>query len=119
MYLDWFTFPDGEQEVDFFYGIQRTCYDSYYPFQVLSKRKLCRIDFEPVTILYGGNGCGKTTALNVIAEKLGLLRDAVYNRSNFFEDYTALCGYGGGNIPEKSRIITSDDVFDFMLDLRM
>lgn len=46
MYLDWFTFPDGEQEVDFFYGIQRTCYDSYYPFQVLSKRKFCRIDFE-------------------------------------------------------------------------
>lgn len=118
MYLDWFTFPDGEQEVDFFYGIQRTCYDSYYPFQVLSKRKLCRIDFEPVTILYGGNGCGKTTALNVIAEKLGLLRDAAYNRSNFFEDYTALCGCGGGDIPEKSRIITSDDVFDFMLDLR-
>lgn len=46
MYLDWFTFPDGEQEVDFFYGIQRTCYDSYYAFRVLSKRKFCRIDFE-------------------------------------------------------------------------
>ena len=119
MYLDWFTFPDEEREVDFFYRVQRTCYDSYYPFQVLSKRKLRRIDFEPVTILYGGNGCGKTTALNVIAEKLGLMRDAVYNRSNFFEDYTKLCGCSGGKIPKGSRIITSDDVFDFMLDLRM
>lgn len=100
MYLDWFTFPDEEREVDFFYRVQRTCYDSYYPFQVLSKRKLRRIDFEPVTILYGGNGCGKTTALNVIAEKLGLMRDAVYNRSNFFEDYTKLCGCSGGEDPE-------------------
>lgn len=118
MYLDWFTFPDEEREVDFFYSVRRTCYDSYYPFQVLSKKKFERIDFEPVTILYGGNGCGKTTALNVIAEKLGLLRDAVYNRSNFFEDYTKLCGCSGGQIPEGSRIITSDDVFDFMLDLR-
>lgn len=45
------------------------------------------IDFEPVTILYGGNGSGKTTALNVIAEKLNLQRDSLYNRSNFFEDY--------------------------------
>ena len=46
------------------------------------------LDFESVTILYGGNGSGKTTVLNVIAEKLGLERDTLYNRSNFFEDYT-------------------------------
>lgn len=72
-----------------------------------------------MTILYGGNGSGKTTALNVIAEKTGLLRDTLYNRSNFFEDYTKMCSYEEElKIPEGSRIITSDDVFDFMLDLR-
>ncbi|MBQ6696102.1 MAG: AAA family ATPase, partial [Lachnospiraceae bacterium] len=62
---------------------------------------------------------GKTTALNVIGEKLGLTRDTLYNRSNFFEDYTAMCRYDCENpIPRQSRIITSDDVFDFMLNLR-
>ena len=94
-------------------------YDTFYPFQVLSKHGLTRLDFEPVTILYGGNGSGKTTALNVIAEKLALDRDTLYNRSNFFEDYSGMCDYEEEMpIPKESRIITSDDVFDFMLNLR-
>ena len=94
-------------------------YDTFYPFQVLSKHGLTRLDFEPVTILYGGNGSGKTTALNVIAEKLELDRDTLYNRSNFFEDYTGMCDYEEElPVPKESRIITSDDVFDFMLNLR-
>ena len=98
---------------------KRTCYDTFYPFQVLSKHGLTSLDFEPVTILYGGNGSGKTTALNVIAEKLALDRDTLYNRSNFFEDYTGMCDYEEEMpIPKESRIITSDDVFDFMLNLR-
>lgn len=71
MYLDWFMFPDGEQEVDFFYGIQRTCYDSYYPFRVLSKRKFCRIDFEPVTILYGGERLRKDDGVECHRGKTG------------------------------------------------
>ena len=49
------------------------------------------LDFEPITILYGGNGSGKTTALNVIAEKIKAKRDTLYNRSNFFEDYVKMC----------------------------
>lgn len=119
VYLSNFQFPDIEREYDFIFGQKRTCYDTYYPFQILSKHNLTRLDFEPVTILYGGNGSGKTTALNVIAEKLSLERDTLYNRSNFFEDYTELCSYEEEHkIPAGSRIITSDDVFDFMLNLR-
>ncbi|MCI8433523.1 MAG: AAA family ATPase [Lachnospiraceae bacterium] len=119
MYLTQFTFPTGEQEFDFFLGQKRTCYDSFYPFQILSRRKLRMLDFEPVTILYGGNGSGKTTALNVIGEALGLKRDTLYNRSNFFEEYIKRCSLETGEpVPEGSRIITSDDVFDFMLNLR-
>lgn len=84
-----------------------------------SKHRLRLLDFDPITILYGGNGSGKTTALNVIAEKLGLTRDTLYNRSNFFKDYTELCSFEMENrLPRHSRIITSDDVFDFMLNLR-
>ncbi len=127
IYLSRFQFPGRELEYSFTMNQKRTCYDTFYPFLVLSKHCLEMLDFEPVTILYGGNGSGKTTALNVIAEKLGLERDTLYNRSNFFEEYTKLCscqgGDGSGNrraprMPKGSRIITSDDVFDFMLNLR-
>ena len=120
MYLSQFTFPDSEQEFDFFLGIQRKCYDSFYPFQILTKNQLRVLDFEPITILYGGNGSGKSTVLNIIAEKLQLERDSLYNRTNFFEDYIRMCGYEEAErIPRHSRIITSDDVFDYMLNLRM
>lgn len=119
IYLSHFEFPDREREYDFTLSQKRTCYDSFYPFLTISKNDLRMIDFETVTILYGGNGSGKTTVLNVIAEKLQLLRDTLFNRSNFFEDYTKLCNYETiKRIPKDSRIITSDDVFDFMLNLR-
>ncbi|MEK5059204.1 AAA family ATPase [Paenibacillus sp. FSL H7-0326] len=99
--------------------IKRTCYDSFYPFKILSKNSLQTIDFEPVTILYGGNGSGKSTALNVIAEKTGIQRDSIYNKSNFYPDYVHMCEmHTRADIPENSRIITSDDVFDYMLNIR-
>ena len=119
LYLSRFEFPDADREFDMFLAEKRTCFDSYYPFQVLSRRRLAAIDLEPVTILYGGNGSGKTTALNVMADKLGLKRDARYNRSSFFEEYLALCSCEIRQpVPENSRVITSDDVFDYMLNLR-
>ena len=119
LYLSRFAFPDDEKEFDFLLTVKRKCYNSFYPFKVLSARGLLELEMEPVTILYGGNGSGKTTALNVMAEALKLQRDSRYNRSRFFEDYIALCTHElRGEIPEKSRVITSDDVFDFMLNLR-
>lgn len=119
MYLSQFQFPGAEREYSFLMGIRRTCYDSFYPFQILAEHQLQVLDFEPVTILYGGNGSGKSTALNVIAEKLGLERDTLFNRTNFFADYIQMCEYKTNeHIPRHSRIITSDDVFDFMLNLR-
>ena len=119
LYLTQFSFPNSDREFDFFLQQKRTCHDSYYPFQILSRHSLTRLDFEPVTILYGGNGSGKTTAINVIAETLKLSRDTRFNQSPFFGDYTALCDYELRQpIPVEGRIITSDDVFDYMLNLR-
>lgn len=119
IYLDYFTFPHGDMESNFIWETQRTCYDSFYPFKILSEHGLERIDFEPVTILYGGNGSGKSTALNIIAEKTKIRRDSAYNKSNFFPDYVKMCKmYLETDIPENSRIITSDDVFDYMLNIR-
>ncbi len=119
IYLSHFEFPDIELEYSFLMGQKRTCYDTFYPFQTISRRGFHCMDLESVTILYGGNGSGKTTVLNVIAEKLELERETLYNRSNFFEDYTSMCSFElEQDIPVGSRIITSDDVFDFMLNLR-
>ena len=119
IYLSHFDFPNEDREYNFILGQKRTCYDTYYPFKILTKNSLSMLDFEPVTILYGGNGSGKSTALNIIAEKLELNRDTLYNRTNFFEDYTAMCSYELETpLTKDSRIITSDDVFDFMLNLR-
>lgn len=121
LYLKSFTFPTDGEEFDVIINVKEKCYSSFYPFKILSQRGIEKIDFEPVTIFYGSNGSGKTTALNVIAEKLKLERSSAYNKSSFFNDYVDLCGYTlkGTVIPANSRIITSDDVFDFMLNLRM
>ena len=119
IYLKSMQFPGEEEETDFTFGIKATCYDTIYPFGILSKHGLRELEFEPVTILYGGNGSGKTTALNVIAETLSLKRGTLYNRSNFFGEYVKRCSAElSEQIPSESRIITSDDVFDFMLNLR-
>ena len=119
IYLRRFFFPDAEREVSFRMAEKRTCFDTHYPFQVLSGKGLSALEMDHLTILYGGNGSGKTTALNVIAEKLSLQRDTLYNRSNFFGDYLNLCHYDLGRpVPRQSRVITSDDVFDYMLNLR-
>ena len=70
IYLSQFEFPHIETEYAFLHEVKHTCYDTVYPFQVLSRHQMREIEFAPVTIFYGGNGSGKTTALNVIAEKL-------------------------------------------------
>ena len=119
IYLSKITFPTVDTETDFIWSIRRTCYDSFYPFRVLSARGFERIDFEPVTILYGGNGSGKSTALNIIAEKLQVQREAVFNKSNFYPNYVDLCKVGvAEEPPQSSRITTSDDVFDYILNIR-
>lgn len=117
MYLSAFEFPEPSQQ----YGVdlQRDCYDTFYPVNVLSRRLIPRLEFRPVTLFYGGNGSGKTTALNVIAERLRLQRDALYNRSQCFDRYMSRCRFClQQDIPKKSAIITSDDVFEYMLNLR-
>ena len=119
VYLESFMFPDDDREASFCMAEKRKCYTSFYPFKVLSRRRFERIDFEPVTILYGGNGTGKSTALNVIAGKLNLERESPFNGTCFFRDYVDLCRAELREaIPGGSRIVTSDDVFSCMLTVR-
>ena len=119
MYLDSFVFPDEDWEWNARLAEKRTCYNTMYPMGVLSGIGLERLDFAPITILYGGNGTGKTTTLNVMAAKLGLLRDTPGNSSTFMEAYVRACRANlEEDIPAHSRMVTSDDVFDYMLNLR-
>lgn len=125
IYLRRFTLPGEGAELTFLTNSRenkRTCYTSRYPFGVFLSRAVPPLELEPVTILCGGNGSGKTTILNLMGEKLGLNRGTVFNRSSFFGDYLGLCRAettpGFQRARENSRVITSDDVFDYLLDLR-
>lgn len=95
IYLGKFVFPSNDNEFGFFLEIKRKCYTTIYLFQVLAFHEKLQSDFQPFTILYGGNGSGKTTALNVTAEVLKLKKKkaSVFNQSNFYDDYLKLCQY--------------------------
>ena len=120
MYIDSFQFPGVEAEEQFVNYIERSCYSSFYPFGVFAANQLRELTFTEITILYGNNGSGKSTALNLMAEKLGAERDTLFNNSSFFAKYLKMCEFEmtPGSRPEEIRMITSDDVFDFMLNLR-
>lgn len=100
--------------------------DNTYPCRIFGEKELYDIDFRNITIFYGGNGSGKSTLLNLIATKLELNRIAPFNSSELFDRYAANCEYETDyddegfkqRIPNGSRIITSDDIFDYMLTVR-
>ena len=118
-YLRSFEFASVGWEEQFLNDIRRTVYTTFYPLGVLSGKGIDSLEMTPLTILYGENGSGKTTVLNVMAEKVHAERNTLYNRSNFFEDYLKHCDADlASDRPDEIRIITSDDVFDFMLELR-
>lgn len=123
-----FRITSREEDENFFirftpqFNIRTTsnAYSSSYPFILFRDRGLPeRFDFRDITIFCGGNGSGKSTILNVIAEKLHLGRDTPFNRSPFFDDYVGFCQeFLIGELPKDSRIITSDDVFNRVIDIR-
>lgn len=59
VYLSKFKFPNAQREEDFLFSQKMTCFDTFYPFQILVQHSFEQIDFEPITILYGGNGSEK------------------------------------------------------------
>lgn len=124
IYLSTFHFPSPEQEENFFFSRtpknMRTCYTTKYPFGLFRHRDLPDdFVFDDITVFCGNNGSGKSTILNVIAEKLELRRNSPFNRSAFFDDYVNLCDYElDKTFSLNSSVITSDDVFDRVLDIR-
>ncbi len=137
LYLEKFIFPDLENDNLFFNQPLGSFYDENpYPFHITSEMGLWSLDFEPVTMLYGGNGSGKSTILNVISRKLNAGRQSMYNSGPYFDEYVERCQYVAspafaresvsGKRSKRERhelanittVLTSDDIFKSMLDLR-
>lgn len=128
IYLDSFRFPSFEEEDIYLAGYFRAhpySLNAVYPFKVLSERGLRSLDFKEITVLYGGNGSGKSTALNAIGNLLGVARNSAYNKGDFHNNYLEMCSYSTGDfcdyiltIRDKTTLITSDDIFKYMLDMR-
>ena len=117
-YIDSLYLPSDHQETDFLMSHRRTCYNGCYPYKIFPQKGLSEINFAPITIFYGGNGSGKTTLLNIIAEKTNVLRHSAFSGSAFFASYVSDCEIEGKTLPENSQILTSDDVFDYLLNIR-
>ena len=132
VYLDNFRFPTFEEEDDYLLGYfcaNPSSMKTIYPFKVLSVKGLHSLDFTEITILYGGNSSGKSTALNAISNKLGLVRNSVYNKGDMQHAYLSMCDYelfeseeenedNELELKDKATLITSDDIFKYMLDTR-
>lgn len=142
IYLQNFIFPSEYSEENYLHDyysvhVSNTYHTNMYPFKVLSGVGMFRLDFEPITILYGGNGSGKSTALNVISQKLHIERQSAYNSGELMDTYVGLCSFetdmrwtgeefsttghrsGRYDISEISCMITSDDIFKALLQDRV
>ena len=98
---------------------ERKIYNSYYPFGIFSHmNNIKNIKFGSITLFCGSNGCGKSTLLNLISSKLNSVKKTNYDKGTLFKNYMDIMGYEMNKVPEEIVTITSDDIFDYLLDLR-
>jgi predicted ATPase len=117
IYLNHLDIPDQNTEIDIVMAEKRTCFSSAYPFKIFPQKQISSFDFAPITMLYGGNGSGKTTLLNVISEKLGAHRNSKFAGSPYFERYVDACSVQGKRA-RSVQFLSSDDVFDYIMNVR-
>ena len=117
IYLKSFKLLNEEQE----YGCQdeRRIHNNIYPLNIFPPKKFEEIFFEPITCFYGGNGSGKTTLLNIIGSKINASRKNPINKGTLFDNYVNRTRYEMAyEEPEEIKFISSDDIFDYLLDIR-
>lgn len=120
IYLKSFDLLTESQEHGIVFGQERRrIFNSYYPIGIFTQKDFYEITFDRITIFYGGNGSGKTTLLNIIAEKLESQRKNSFDKGSHFDLYVNSCKYEMTyEEPMEIKMITSDDVFDYLLDVR-
>ena len=119
MYLRRFDLPGERAESAVIKGEKRTCFNTFYPFNIFPQKALTNIEFDKITMFYGGNGSGKSTLINVIAGKTDAQRYSEFNRAPFFDRFVDMCEVGYYKRPELNLVLTSDDVFDYVLNARL
>lgn len=97
-------------------------HNNVYPLKIFPEKELEEINFDPITIFYGGNGSGKTTLLNIIGDTLNASKRNLDKKTDFFDKYTGRCKETYELIHQNEcksiKYISSDDVFDYLLDLK-
>ena len=118
MYLKSFRLVDSDGE----FNIKRcmkSIYNTTYPLNIFTMKEFCDINFNNVTIFYGGNGSGKSTILNIISKKIGSSRKNILDLGELFDTYVECTSYDLDKRGLKeTKFISSDDVFDYLLDTR-
>ena len=117
IYLKKFSLLNELNEHNLSSGL-RNIYNSYYPLGLFTKKDFKDIIFSNVTIFYGDNGSGKTTLLNIIAQKLNANRKMPLSKGDIFDMYVDMTNYEISNHPMEIKLITSDDIFDNLIDIR-
>lgn len=119
IFLKQFKLLDNNEEYYLKSGDTRTIYNNYYPLGIFPKKEFKEIEFDKITIFYGGNGSGKSTLLNLIADKLNAKRKSNIDNGSLFSLYVNACEYSKSfENPIEISIISSDDIFDYLLDVR-
>ena len=120
VYLKKFTLLDEIQEHNIeFNEERRNIFNNYYPLHLFSSKSFKEINFDKITIFYGGNGSGKTTLINMISQKLNASRKSPIDKGSYFDLYVEHCDYEMSfEQPMEIKLITSDDVFDYLIDVR-
>ena len=118
VYLKNFELPGALVEDNVIRGEKRTCYNTFYPFKIFPMKELDEVEFDTVTMFYGGNGSGKSTLINVLARKMSAVRFSDFNDAPLFDTFVDMCHLEYYRKPRASYVLTSDDVFDYTLKAR-
>lgn len=119
LYLRDIVLPSELAEIKIIENEKITCFNTFYPFKIFPEKQLSKLCFDDITILYGGNGSGKSTLINVISQKINATRFSDFNDAPFFDKYVQMCSVEYTRVPKRSYVLTSDDVFDYVLNARM
>jgi predicted ATPase len=118
IYLKKLHLPSEFAEIKAIENEKRTCFNTFYPFKIFPEMRLGGIDFDGITMFYGGNGSGKSTLINVLAHKMRANRYSEFNDSPLFDKFVGMCSIDYAREPRRSSVLTSDDVFDYVLKAR-
>ena len=129
MYLSKFYLPTNDE--------YNESNDKYYPYNVFCDKHFSEIVFDDITIFYGNNGSGKSTLLNIIIKTINRKHEVIKAsrvkkdeiEQPIYEEYRGIFTIDDfsdqcepeliSKIPLGSELISSEDIFNYILKKRM